>query len=504
MSLLTSDPGVQLDTHAYFKFSGIDTKLDPMTMDVGEGQPLIGLHNAFCDKNGQITLDNGMNKVLEANNVIHIRHFDFNTLCWAERMAGGIQLRTSRGDITGFLFLRPAIITSTVFNRKVQFYAYGSVPREFDGVIWSEFPAASMRALGPAYGVSVSRRLVLAGCVGDETTLYISRVDNHAVFPAEEDAKSTSVLKAGTINIANLLGTSDIITGLATFEQNRLLVFTHDRTFIYVTDPDLENWGLDERANVNVGCVSHNSIANAGTDVLFCSRYGVHSIRRSADNGIMVYSYPMSEDVESLYRSLFTSVSDPQDINATWDQDDGQYHIYFPQSDGLQTLRLSMTMTDDKPRWNTGDFLLARCADALGGQLMLGTVSGIYKSTRLTRTLGNASTITTGADYPVAKVTTPILWNGTMTQTKSAYSLLIQATGQGTITIRARNEAGTELFATQLDISATDNGSYSTAPLDESYEIRFEIRYRGVQLQFEIAAEQATRLNGFAIMTRKE
>lgn len=508
MSLLNSDPALQLETHPYFKFSGLDTKLDPTSMDVGEDQPLVGLHNAFCDKNGQITLDNGAYKTLDASNVVHLRHYDFNTLCWAERMDGGTRLKSSRGDATDFLFVRPAILTSTIFNRKVGFYAYASVPREFDGMTWREFPSPSMRALGPAFGVSISRRLVLAGCVGDETSLYISRVDNHAIFPTEEDPKSTSVLKAGKIDIANLLGTADIITGLATFEQNRLLVFTHDRTFIYVTSPGIEDWGLDDRANVNVGCVSHNSITNAGNDVLFCSRFGVHSIRRSAENGIMVYSYPMSEDVESLYRTLFDSVTTPQDISAVWDQDEGQYHIFFPQPDNLRTLRLSMTMPVNEasvpPSWNTGDFLFARCADALGGQLMFGTTSGIFKAKRFTRALNNETQIDNRVSYPVAKVTTPILWNGTMTRTKSAYSLLVQATGAGTINIRARNEAGIELFAQRLEISAIDNGSFSTAPLTDSYEMRFEVRYRGIQLEFEIDAEQATRLNGFAIMTRKE
>lgn len=508
MSLLNSDPKLQLNTHPYFKFSGLNTNLDPTAMDVGENQPLIRLHNAYADNNGQILLDNGAHKVIDASNVVHLRHYNFNILCWAERMDGGIRLRNSRGDTTDFLFLRPASITSTIFNRKVGFYAYASEPREFDGVTWREFPSVSMRRRGPAYGVSMARRLVLAGCVGDETTLYISRVDDHSIFPDEEDPKSTSVLKAGKVNIANLLGTADIITGLATFEQNRLLVFTHDRTFIYVTSPNIEDWSLDDRANVNVGCVSHNSIANAGNDVLFCSRFGVHSIRRSAENGIMVYSYPMSEEIETLYRSLFESVPTAQEISATWDQDEGQYHIFFPQHDALRTVRLTMTMPPSEqeasPRWSTGDFLFTTCADSLGGQLMLGTTSGIYKADRAARPLTGNNSDESNIVYPTATVTTPILWNGTMTRTKTAYSLLVQATGAGVITIRARNEHGVEVYAHRLEISAIDNAHFATAPLTDSYELRFESRYRGIQLEFEIDAERATRLSGFAIMTRKE
>ena len=119
--------------------------------------------------------------------------------------------------------------------------------------------------------------MCVAGINGKETTIAISRVDNDEIFPDDEPIDSVSALRAGNIDIANQIGTSESISGLAKFEQSRLAVFTTDRTLIFLIDTDIGLWALDDKASINVGCVSHATI-KALAVICFCSRSGVHSL----------------------------------------------------------------------------------------------------------------------------------------------------------------------------------------------------------------------------------
>ena len=73
-------------------------------------------------------------------------------------------------------------------------------------------------------------------------------MDNPDIF-LEEEAITEEVTRAAFIDISNLIGTADEITGLGAFEANRLAVFTKDQTLVYIIDPDFEEWQLDSRAN---------------------------------------------------------------------------------------------------------------------------------------------------------------------------------------------------------------------------------------------------------------
>ena len=151
----------------------------------------------------------------------------------------------------------------------------------YSGGEWS----TSTSTVKPSFGVPIQRRLAVAGFRLKPTEIQFSRVDNPNIF-LDEEAPTEEVTRAAFIDISNLIGTADEITGLGTFEANRLAVFTKDQTLVYIIDPDFEQWQLDSRANLRIGCISHNSIVNAGSDLLFCSRRGIHSIMRSEQNGI--------------------------------------------------------------------------------------------------------------------------------------------------------------------------------------------------------------------------
>ena len=341
--------------------------------------------------------------------------------------------------------------------------------------------------------------MVVAGIPGKETEIHLSRVDNEGVFPEDEDAAESSVLRAGYINIANILGTADQITGIASFEQNRLVVFTADRSFVYQIDPSINNWQLDERANINIGTISHNSIAHAGTDLLFCSRNGVHSVVRSEDNGILVYSQSMSDKVELTYREMLAGVDDKDDVSAVFDQDEGQYHVFFPQTGGLYSKRLTLTLNPEvggRPRWSTGSFINARSGAFLGGSLVFGTSGGVYDIKKIEED---------GDTKPIMVAQTPILWAGSITETKDAHSMTIQAQGSGVLTVDAKDENGRDLASMTIDVTPgeVDDTFIADVPLSAQYERKFDVRFRGLQLKFTLQSSGLFRLVGFSLNIRE-
>jgi hypothetical protein len=488
---------------------GLDDSRDITAMETGEQQHLVLLDNGYCDWRGQITRDPPIQKRAGDYPVSHCRWFAPDLLCWAEHRGDGVRLNSDLGhSATPGWPSNAAPITSTTFNRRAHFFSRGLQPWRYDGANWQPSASNSLTLFRPAFAATVGRRMCVAGMIGRDTIVDISRVDNDDVFSDDEPDGSENVLRAGFIDIANLLGTADRITGLGSFEQSRLAIFTQDRCFIYQIDPSIQAWQIEDRVNIHVGCASHNTIAQAGTDLLFCSRAGVHSVARSADNGITVFSQPMSDKVERTYRSLFRMVEDPQSISAVWDRDLRQYRIYFPLRTG-QTRVLVMTMgTPDQaqelgnritgnqiPRWSTGSAFNILTAASLGGNIAVGTRGGTYNVLEIDDTLGDSPTLT---------FATPIFWHGDLDNTKESTTLTIAASGYGVITIKAFDDEGRDLGniiseVTQVD----DDNSFPDIALRHQYQLKFERRYRGVQLHFTVEGRGIFRLAGIAIGLRQ-
>ncbi|PWC63986.1 hypothetical protein TSH7_09925 [Azospirillum sp. TSH7] len=489
--------GVQLRTNAYEDFSGLDATRDKNSLDIGKGQPLLALDNAFCDWRGQIVRDPGANKVAGGEGLIRCVTFATrDTLAWAEDGGDGVTLGSSRGSRLPGAFPKGAGVTTAAFNRRALFLSPGSVPLRFDGAKFEGFTGNV--ELKPAFGTAIQRRLAVAGIPGKPTEIWLSRVDEEGVHVADEPANSTNVLRAGTIDIGNLLGTNDEITGIGTVENNRLAVFTNDSVWVYIIDPDLTKWSVEDRAAVQVGTISHATICRAGTDLLFCARDGIYSLKRAAENGLVLYAEPLSSRIDNLYRRLVRSVPDPRRISAVWDQDTGQYHVFFPQA-GIYCTRLTMTLppagVEGGPKWSMGSFLNARCGAALGGALVYGTSGGIWSLVRDEDVVGEQE--------PTATIITPMLWTGSLKDTKQGHSLILQASGVGAVQVDVIDDEQRPLTSLVVEIDADDREPFPDIPLERQYERQFPHRFRGVQLRFTIQGEARTRLIGFSLNTRK-
>ncbi|WP_419833734.1 hypothetical protein [Endozoicomonas atrinae] len=496
MSKYQTQQTKKLKTHPYEQFKGIDTTRALISLESGEGQLLTELNNAYPDAQGQIVRDSCAKPRASSNRVIrHIRHLNNDEVFWIEEYGNALRFQTDTNSLDEDIYPINATVSSVIFNQKLHIFSKGLPTYSYDGVRWERNQSSDLNVIRPGFAASVQRRLFVAGGTSQPTRIWVSRVDNEEIWPDDEEPDSTNVLRAAYFDVGNLLGTADKVTGLGAFEQNKLAVFTSDKTFIYNIDPSIDLWKLDDRSNVNVGCVSHNTICQASSDLIFCSRTGVYAIRRSTENGIMISQVPMSDRIQSLYRSLLRSVPNPSEINAVWDSDYFRYHIYFPQTGNISK-RLSLSFSvEGEPQWSTGDFLGTRCADFLAGNLVVGTSGGTFTVQQ--------PEVTSGV-VPECSFTTPILWQGSLSSPKQAHSLILQASGSGRVLVEAFDEQDRPLKTLAFDIEDTQGDEHiPSRSLHRQYEQQLPIRYIGLQLRFTITSRVGglLRIVGFAITT---
>ena len=497
MSSTLAPSGVKLQTHSYHNFQGIDSSRDKSSLDTGDEQHLVDCINAYCDWRGTIIRDNGATlRKTTLGTIRHIAFYGTDLAVWAESQDSGTALIAENGESLIDIYDQDAVVTSTVFGGKTVFSSRGKQLEYFDGTNFKR--STSKNIQDPAYIATIQNRLIIAGGEGSATQLKVSRVDNAEVFPEDEDVDAEQVTKAIFFSIKNVIGNQGSIKGLGTFENSRLVIFTEDKGVVYEISTDNTQIAIDDSIIINAGTISHNTIKEVADGVFFCARDGVYRLARSSANGITANIEPMSAKVTRLYRKLISQVSNPEDISAHYDQDEHQYHIFFPRSNSLCT-RLTLTLApndvSESNKWNTGDFNNTQCAAALGGITLSGNNGQIWEY----RYSEDAAD-----EYPTAVVTTPILWHGTMTEIKQSHSMLIQATGEGEIQVEAFDDGGrilsTHNFQIQDDLVA---GEFPDVPLNRQFNRKLEHRYRGIQLKITIKGKGLIQILGVAINIKK-
>jgi hypothetical protein len=499
MSGTLAPSGVKLRTHSYHNFQGIDSSRDKTSLDTGDQQHLVSCVNAYCDWRGGIVRDNGA--VKRATTIGTVRHLAFygrDLAIWAETQDSGTALKAESGVQLQDIYDIDAVVNSTVFGGETIFASRGYPLEYFNG---TEFHRSnSLSTQDPAYLITIQNRLVIAGGEGSDTKIKVSRVDDSSVFPEDEEDGAAQVTKAIYFDIGNVIGSQGSIKGLGKFENSRLVIFTEDQGVVYEMSTDNTKIAIDDSIIINAGTISHNTIREVGDGVFFCARDGVYRLMRSSTNGITANIEPMSAKVSRLYKQLINQVANPEDISAHYDQDEHQYHVYFPRSDSLCT-RLTLTLSPDdeseENKWSTGDFMNVQCAASLGGVTLFGNRGQIWES-RFSHTDDDIE------EYPEAVVTTPIFWHGTMTEMKQSHSMLIQAIGEGEIEVEVYDDTGRQLSVHKFQIQdALVDGEFPDVPLNRQFNRKLEHRYRGIQLRIKIKGKGLIQILGVAINVKK-
>jgi len=497
MSSTLAPSGVKTQTYSYHNFQGIDSSRDKSSLDTGDEQHLVECINATCDWRGTIVRDNGA--TLRRTTIGTVRHLAFygrDLAVWAESQDQGTSLFAENGASLIDIYDIDATVTSTVFGGKTIFASRFKPLEYFDGTEFKRSTSENIQ--DPAFAITIQDRLIIAGGTESKTKFKISRVDDSSIFPEDEDIVAEQVTKSIFVDIKNIIGNQGTIMGLGKFEVSRLVIFTEDQGVVYEISTDNTKIAIDDSIIINAGTISHNTIKSVADSVFFCARDGVYRLLRSTVNGITANIQPMSSKVTRLYRDLVKQVANPEDISAHYDQDEHQYHIYFPRSNSLCTrLTISLAPNDDAQdnKWSTADFQNIQCASSLGGVSLFGNNGQIWEY----RYIEDSP-----SEYPTAVVTTPILWHGTMTEMKQSHSMLIQAIGKGEIDVEAFDDNGRTLSTHSFKISDdVVSGEFPDVPLSRQFNRKLEHRYRGIQFKFTLKGKGLIQILGVAINIKK-
>lgn len=504
MSLMSySPPGIVSKAHSYYAFRGMDRSRDIGALERPEGQSFWLLRNCHIDDHGQLVRDpavfphaQGLRRRVNA-----LRFYTPENVVFAEEDFA-VHLTDDRGATLDSAYPAGTVLSMTNFLGSTYIFAQDRPIHVFDGFRFAFSPAS----ISPAFGVPVQRRLAVAGFSGRPTVVEFSRVDNPDVF-LEEDQATAEVTRAAFIDIGNLIGTADTITGLGSFEANRLAVFTRDQALVYRIEPDFEKWALDSRANLRVGCISHNTIANAGGDLLFCSRRGIHSIMRSEVNGITIAEASLSNEISDYYRDLVQETPNLAAVSAFFDQDEQTYHVFFPRKDANRVTRLSMRFQSgyEAVNFQVADSVHFRCGDSLGGRVMYGALDGVYEeSDRVAAAQAGVDEYRRGE--MVAE--TPILWLSDFMSTKRAHTFILQASGRGRLLVDILDEIDREMQTIDVELDhLEDSPRWPRESISRSFAFPFSHTFRGLRLRFRTEERDVAtdvRVTSFAFLIHKE
>lgn len=222
---------------------------------------------------------------------------------------------------------------------------YGTITLKY----WSEhnsFPNGG-------FGVTVQNRLVVAGILKKKTELHISGLDKEYDWRTNTSGGNTALATDGAIiDVKNQFSGPDEIKGLGVLEGDKLVVFGENETLVYITDTDINKWTIATDFRVGIGLLGRNTIANVGQDLFFCSRHGIHSIRRAV-SGLTLETQTHSKEITETWLKLVdqlpngplgsTDTKSYQGLgsvfpepHAWWDNDMGHYTVALPTTDATK------------------------------------------------------------------------------------------------------------------------------------------------------------------------
>jgi len=480
-----------------------------VTPGSGQQQPFWELDNCFVEMSAMVEREAGLYKrtlSVDPANVDQVKFFSSGRLCWIESDGAGMSLAADTGARADQVYALEETPTLVRGNGAVYAMCSGYDMYEFDGVNWNTSTAPVL----PGFGVYAKNRLWVAGLPDKPLEVHASRAGSYNIFTENENPESTAKTKAAFIDISEVVGTSDEIVALGTFDGDRLAIFLKNKTIIYKISEDYDLWVLDVRSTMEIGALSPRAICSAGQDLLFGTRSGIHRLSRSDVNGLTVQQRPITRSIKKLYRKLVKDTINPLQISSFFDTDDLALHFFFPRYAG-ECIRLTAYVDDsfELINWSTGSFMKSSCGDALGGDLAFGTFQdGFWVPDNRVINYASITNLDVGPTRAKMRAVTPMLWLGNMYEEKETNSILLHASGTGKIAISAANDDGDTIFTKLIEISPTDGDdtSPSGVPLVDEYRIPFRYKIRGLTLTIETEDEDVgdVHLIGFAVELKKE
>ena len=348
---------------SYNRFIGLDTVTSPSNMSE---RFLAELDGAYVDFRGQIVKGPGFSHQSSTNYATNVTSQDNTDTHYNIKHYGpddyvrytyqtspevvNITNKAGTGVSAAFASAGGVPITpiSLVnFDQKQFAFMAGHDPYHYNGTAFttvSGFGTTNFSSLGSypkgGHAVNILNRLVVAGIPGRETEIHVSEQDSFLNWRTNTSSGTTPNATDGAIiDVKNQFTSKDVIKGLAVLEGDKLVVFGQNETLVYLADTNINLWEIARDFRVPIGLFGRNTAVNVGTDVFFCSRFGIHSLKRAA-SGLTLETMTFTREIEDQFRASVEMIGaqpfrEPQ---AVWDGEIGQYKVFFPFLTGGGTL----------------------------------------------------------------------------------------------------------------------------------------------------------------------
>ncbi len=541
---------------SYNRFLGLDTVTSPSNMSE---RFLTELQGGYVDFRGQIVKGPLFQYAINQNNQnfsndkhYNIKHYgrdDFCRYIFNSNItsSAGIEIHSNTVTQNNAFVPTTAPITpiSLVnFDQKQFAFMSGHNPFHFDGSAFttvSGFGSTNFSSLGsyPKGGMAVNilNRLVVAGIPGRETEIHVSVQDSFTDWRTNTSSGGTTPNQTdgAIIDVKNQFTSKDTIKGLAVLEGDKLVVFGENEILVYLADTNINLWEIARDFRVPIGIFGRNTAVNVGTDVFFCSRFGIHSLKRAA-SGLTLETMTFTREIEDFYQSVVDNVptgtgssnvifSEP---HAVWDGGIGQYRVFFPQ-DNVGNNYKEIRFTYDPNAGRSGHVSFSTSGPSSGfegkhvtcgsyfaradigagngppSSLLLGAGNGFGDGRA--KNFGGSNNISSVREFVVR---TPLLSQGSPDTYKHYKRLIIRAVGTSEFTIKIFDSENNQVQFASATPEADGFASTSVSnPLNLGYkvdstrpiEVPIPHRAKSISIQFEAdSSTQDFKILDFALI----
>lgn len=523
---------------SYNRFLGLDTVTSPSNMSE---RFLTELNGGYVDFRGQIivgpVLVNAFSSIVgSAVRHYNIKHYGANDYCRYTLFPNDQTVEIKSDSVTQSVAFSssnaPITPLSLVnFDQKQFSFMAGHDPYHYDGSAFttvSGFGTTQFSSLNSypkgGHAVNILNRLVVAGIPGRETEIHVSEQDSFVNWRTNTSTGTTPNQTDGAIiDVKNQFTSKDTIQGLAVLEGDKLVVFGQNETLVYLADTNINLWEIARDFRVPIGLFGRNTAVNVGTDVFFCSRFGVHSLKRAA-SGLTLETVTFSREVQDLYLDLVENVPTVEaatpifsEPHAVWDGEIGQYRVFFPQATNGSSFK-ELRLTYDPSAGRSGHISFSESSGPSCGSyfarpsqdspitsafpsttsasLLLGSMSGFGNGRVFD--IPQASTSPNNFTPPYWNIRTPLLSQGSPDTYKHYKRLIIRAVGTADFIVRIYDSENNVLQNTTVRPendgfpSTTGISGDSTRPID----LPIPHRAKSISIEFRSTVSSGTGGNG--------
>jgi len=497
----------------YNRFIGLDTVTSPTNMSE---RFFVELDGAYVDFRGQIIRGPGVDNTGQGSGEIYnIAHYGSDAVIKYEYDGTNIDGRAPNNVIFSNMFLATTAAITPIsivnFDQKQFSFMEGHVPRYWDGTAWQSATTTNASSLGRypdgGHAVNILNRLAVAGIPNKPTEIHISVQDSFDDWRTNTTSGTTPAATDGLIlDVKNQFSSNDVIKGLAVLEGDKLVVFGQNETLVYLADTNINQWQIARDFRVPIGIFGRNTAVNVGTDVFFCSRFGIHSLRRAA-SGLTLETIMLSREIQDKFQEAVQAcptTGERQEPHAVWDGELGQYHVFFPRDIGGPTPsetfdRLTFTYEPGVGRGGFRSFSFSpttniSCASFFARPDTSSQISALQVGTWGNGT-GDGQDLTRASKPSSAdmSIRTPLLSLNTPDQYKMFKRLIIRAVGTADFTVTVFDQDNNNLQSTTVRPEADSFAPTTGISGDQTRPIDIPIPHRAkaISLQFSTTSSSS-------------